>query len=325
MTAQTSKFNSILSQFSQPHHRWENLRKLVFQGIKIGMSCDELITTIRDVGVTNRDSDIRETWGWAMSRSPKTTHQKFYPQQFKPSPSVPNFVSQMIQQGDRIQTSNDLFALSPQKVSTLNGIEASTAQIGAMFLPTDMIFIGNMDNGINPILGKNLKQAKHWIDRPQDIVSSGCQIKINPFSGKECPKQSGNGSTLIGQSCISRFPNLLIEFDELPLRTQCQFWGGMILSRKIPIICLVYSGNKSIHGLLRVGAQDLSTWRKRCAEAKCLFCTAPNRQYRADIQALHPEVGMRLSGILRKDTNRRQKLLFLSETTIQISAEGNKI
>jgi hypothetical protein len=198
-------------------------------------------------------------------------------------------------------------AASPVPTADLKGIDAARAMLTAMFKPDDLILIGTMKHGINAC---NLRPMKAWLTDSR--LTEFEQVKINPFTGKEEIGANGKKSRLL-EKCVARFPLMLLEFDGLPLQDQCRFWAGMI-ERNMPVVAIVYSGGKSLHGVLRVGAASREIWWQRCEQAKALYCADPDERYRADIQAMRPAVAVRLAGSIRHEKKREQRLLYLDPT-----------
>lgn len=85
----------------------------------------------------------------------------------------------------------------------------------------------------------------------------------------------------------------------------------VVKAKALPLVSLVYSGNKSIHGVIRVDAPDLPTCNHYRAKILSLYGADPDPRYRLDPQALHPLTGTRLAGVIRKSTGKAQELLWL--------------
>ena len=105
---------------------------------------------------------------------------------------------------------------------------------------------------------------------------------------------------------------MVFEFDAMPLPDQCRFWAGVIRQDNLPLVSLVYSGNKSIHGVIRADAPDIETWDKFRQAILELFATDSDARYRLDPQTLHPLTGTRLAGVTRVSTGKVQELLWIA-------------
>ncbi len=307
----TAKYEAALEAFAQGGNRYAKIPELTACGKAAGLSAEEIIEDARAHGVTNRDADIRRMFAGSKA-DPHGCRRAFAPRfnsrlhGVKPPErkTYPDEVRDMIAWGQVVSTSKDLMQLSPVPTADLHGIDAARTLLAAMFKPTDLILVGTMKRGVDE---RNLRPAADWMTDPN--LTAWEQVKINPFTGDEA--EGGNkGLTRIGEKCLARYPLLLLEFDELALADQVRFWAGMV-EHGMPIVAIVYSGGKSLHGLIRVGAADERTWWERCEHVKALYCVAPNPAYRADEQALRPSVAVRLAGAIRQDTRQEQRLLFI--------------
>lgn len=104
---------------------------------------------------------------------------------------------------------------------------------------------------------------------------------------------------------------MVFEFDGMALEDQCRFWGGFVRRGCLPLVSLVYSGNKSIHGVIRVDAPDIGAWNRYREKVLRLFASDGEGRYRLDPQALHPLIGTRLAGAVRGSTGKIQELLWV--------------
>ena len=76
----------------------------------------------------------------------------------------------------------------------------------------------------------------------------GAWIRFNPVDGKGVKNEN-----------ITRFTYALVESDDMPIAEQNAFYRKL----ELPIACLVYSGGKSIHAIVKVDATDSEEYRKR--------------------------------------------------------------
>jgi hypothetical protein len=138
-------------------------------------------------------------------------------------------------------------------------------------------------------------------------------VKINPFSGASEERRDGK-QHLATNATVAAFPNALMEFDEMPLSDQCAFWYGALTLCRLPVAALVYSGGKSIHGVVRVDCATRAEFDKAADLARRTFATSPNSSMRLDVQSLAlPIAGARLAGCVRADTRRAQRLLYVAQ------------
>lgn len=302
------QYRAALSEFAQSGNRYALIPTLTARGKAAGLTADDIIADARQAGVCNRDADIRRMYNGSTANTCRRSMAGRYAKPRKPEKKTyPAEVRNLIAWGQPIFQSADLMAASPVPTADLKGIDAARAMLTAMFKPDDLILIGTMKRGVDAC---NLRPMSEWLTDSR--LTAFEQVKINPFTGKEEIGSNGKKSRLL-EKCVARFPLMLLEFDGLPLQDQCRFWAGMI-EREMPIVSIVYSGGKSLHGVLRVGAANASIWAERCEQAKALFCADPDEKYRADIQAMRPAVAVRLAGSIRQDTKREQRLLYLDPT-----------
>lgn len=76
----------------------------------------------------------------------------------------------------------------------------------------------------------------------------GAWIRFNPVDGEGVKNDN-----------ITRFKYALVESDTMPVPDQ----DAMYQKLELPIACLVHSGGKSLHAIVRVDAEDYSEYRKR--------------------------------------------------------------
>ena len=80
----------------------------------------------------------------------------------------------------------------------------------------------------------------------------------NPLTGEQGQTKDGKPSYR-ADSCVARFRFAMVEFDTMPRGEQIQFWAGV----KLPVVALIDSGGKSIHGWIRIDAANADEWTQR--------------------------------------------------------------
>jgi len=118
----------------------------------------------------------------------------------------------------------------------------------------------NSDGKWMPGRGQFDRTAKELIDllkkHPDDIGAvlgdskpeCGAWIRFNPVDGKGVKNEN-----------ITRFSYALVESDDIPIREQDAIYRKL----ELPIACLVHSGGRSLHAIVRVDASDAEEYRKR--------------------------------------------------------------
>lgn len=76
----------------------------------------------------------------------------------------------------------------------------------------------------------------------------GAWIRFNPVDGKGAKNEN-----------VTRFTYALVESDDMPIAEQDALYRKL----ELPIACLVHSGGKSLHAIVRVDARDEEEYRKR--------------------------------------------------------------
>lgn len=306
---------------------WDGLN---FWAVAAGLSADDVITDARAQGVTDRDADIRrgvetarpkvDAWNAAHAdgRTARSAYYRPKPKPPKPKPS--RAVEDCVEAGRRglCTSSAALMALSPVDVRHMDAGAQRRAQLAAMF---DRPALQALPVGIAPHSGAWIPRAGHdfmpvadWLSDGTRLARAGELVKINPFTGAS--EDRGDGKQhLVTNATVAAFPNALMEFDEMPLSDQCAFWYGALTLYCLPVAALVYSGGKSIHGVVRVDCATRAEFDKAADLARRTFATSPNPSMRLDVQSLAlPIAGARLAGCVRADTRRAQRLLYLART-----------
>lgn len=319
------EYEAALADFSQPGGRWSAKGRLTYWGKAAGMSADEIIADARAAGVTDRDADIRRGWadvtpkgdrpqgGWR----PKAPRAKQ-----KPPPTFPRYVRDLVAAGGGEATSADLLALSPYDFThgRENGNpQLTTALFLRLFDPADRLFIDNSKAHKTGRPGENIRTADEWVQHVCLAVDMGGDlITPNPLTGMEGETTDGMKS-YVAQSCISRYPFLIVEFDSMELKVQTAFWRGLLSISPLgaKVASITYSGGKSLHGLLHVGAATLAEWQIVREQLRRLFCADPDPAFIADEQAMRPLTKVRLAGVRRRDNGRLQCLLYLNPDAVR--------
>jgi hypothetical protein len=138
----------------------------------------------------------------------------------------------------------------------------------------------------------------------------------NPLTGQPGPTKEGKPSYRCA-ACVAAYRFALVEFDDLPLAGQCAFWQGVILSGVLPVRSLTFSGSKSIHGLVEVGAENAAAWGLALDKLLCATANpAAPKEHQADRACRNPDRLTRLPGAStfdrEKNRVRSQPLLWLS-------------
>jgi hypothetical protein len=168
-----------------------------------------------------------------------------------------------------------------------------------LFDPEDRVFIGARYDAT----ARNILPVREWIRRFESGENIPPHVICNPLTGAQGQTKDGKPSYR-ADSCVAKFKFAMIEFDTMPRDTQIRFWAGV----KLPIVALIDSGGKSIHGWIRIDAADANEWTAR-VEGK-LFDIL--RGLGVDGTSKNESRLSRMPGHFRKEKKRSQRILYLN-------------
>ena len=122
---------------------------------------------------------------------------------------------------------------------------------------------------------------------------AGAWIRFNPLDGNGCKNSN-----------VTEFRYALVECDDMDLAKQ----NALIRELELPVACLVYSGGKSIHAIVKVDAADNKEYRKR---VDFLYKICKKNGLIIDEQNKNPSRLSRMPGIKRGKNKQ-----FLIDTNI---------
>ena len=118
---------------------------------------------------------------------------------------------------------------------------------------------------------------------------AGAWIRFNPLDGQGCRNEN-----------VTDYRYALVESDTLPIEQQ----NEAIRRLELPVACLVHSGGKSLHAIVRIEAGSESEYRKR---VDYLYEVCRENGLEIDRQNRNPSRLSRMPGVLRR--GRRQWLV----------------
>lgn len=133
---------------------------------------------------------------------------------------------------------------------------------------------------IGSVLGDYRKEAGAW-------------IRFNPLDGKGCKNEN-----------VTDFRYALVESDAMEIDQQ----NAIIRELELPVACLVHSGGKSLHAIVRVDAGSYDEYRKR---VNYLYDICKKNGLKIDSQNRNPSRLSRMPGIVRNGNKQ-----FLVDTNI---------
>lgn len=140
--------------------------------------------------------------------------------------------------------------------------------------------LNKCDGDIGAVLGDYNKEAGAW-------------IRFNPLDGKGCKNSN-----------VTDFKYALVESDSMPIAEQ----NAVLRELELPIACLVHSGGKSLHAIVRIEANDMREYRKR---VDYLYNICKKNGLDVDTQNRNPSRLSRMPGVIRNG-----KKQFLVDTNI---------
>lgn len=123
--------------------------------------------------------------------------------------------------------------------------------------------------------------------------AAGAWIRFNPLDGKGCKNEN-----------VTDFRYALVESDAMDIDQQ----NAIIRELELPVACLVHSGKKSLHAIVRVDAGSYDEYRKR---VNYLYDICKKNGLKIDSQNRNPSRLSRMPGILRNGNKQ-----FLVDTNI---------
>lgn len=121
----------------------------------------------------------------------------------------------------------------------------------------------------------------------------GAWIRFNPLDGKDTKDKN-----------VTDYRYALIESDKIDIEKQ----NAIIRELELPVACLVHSGNKSIHAIVKIEAADYHEYRKR---VDFLYTICNKNGLVVDTQNKNPSRLSRLPGVVRNGHKQ-----FLIDTNI---------
>ena len=138
----------------------------------------------------------------------------------------------------------------------------------------------NCNGDIGAVLGDYKKEAGAW-------------IRFNPLDGKGVKNEN-----------VTAFKYALVESDKLDIGKQ----NAIIRELELPVACLVYSGGKSVHAIVKIEAENAVEYKKR---VEYLYKICEKNSFIVDTQNKNPSRLTRLPGVVRGE-----KKQFLIDTDI---------
>jgi len=121
----------------------------------------------------------------------------------------------------------------------------------------------------------------------------GAWIRFNPLDGTGCKNEN-----------VTEFRYSLVESDDMEIDKQ----NAIIRELELPVACLVHSGKKSLHAIVRIDADTYDEYRKR---VDYLYNVCRKNGLKVDSQNRNPSRLSRMPGVMRNGQKQ-----FLVDTNI---------
>ncbi len=308
-------YQRALADFAREHNHNNGAGSLTYCAVRLGISTEQVIEDAHALGVSNHDADITRGMTTAAAKFGTRPATGYAPRQRREErQTFPGYVRRIISQGGEAADLDALRSHSPVSLAKLKTPQSQTAGfLLALYEPTDLLHI--FANGLHrhAQIGRDILTRDEWLDRLRQSGNlHGDCIGKNPLTGKQGENGRGEPSHT-SRDCIAAYRYALIEFDALPLPAQCAFWLGWISDpqRAEALAALTFSGGKSLHGLIRTGA-DALTAPKIERDLRDLLCADQDETRRADPNTLRPHGGTRLAGATRMENGNAQPLIYLN-------------
>ena len=333
---QENWYQSTLAGFAQPGNRYSGVTALTWCAASLGISADDVIQDAHAAGVRDRDGDIRRGIESAIRKGAKPADGRGDRSRYRRRPvpaakpcAVPDFVRRMIALGGGSAGFADIRAQSIQPID-FTPQTATAIWLVSLYGSNDYLHIFNKvrmeANPRKASLGWDFRTVADFLKLDGNMLRAlGDCISRNQYTGHF--NEAAQSYTV--KDCIARPRYALIEFDAMPLDRQCAFWLGFLKDpqRAATVASIVFSGNKSLHGLLEIPAGV--TWEKWTANLAALFWsdetdayTRTNKDgkqemvypFKCDKAGLTANGNTRIAGGRRSDSGAIQELLYLAGT-----------
>jgi hypothetical protein len=183
-----------------------------------------------------------------------------------------------------------------------NQAEHSVLLLDTLYQPDEQVFIGEREEPGRP--GINIRTAKEWWIRMHFTLEQPQLIVANPLTGTAGKTKMGKESFRC-DDCVKDRRYAVVEFDNMKMEDQIAFWFAI----QLPVVCIIHSGNKSLHAWIKVDCKSESAWKTYVEER--LFDRIL-RPIGADTSCRNESRMSRLPGVVRPDTKQWQRLIYLA-------------
>jgi hypothetical protein len=216
-----------------------------------------------------------------------------------PRPSIDGarLFDQIVQSGADYDESA-LWEVSPVRVDWPPEYDAVVI-LELLYCAEDPLFLGSRHDA-GPSF---VRPVSEWIERFKKGLPVPEHVIPNPLTGADGRTKDGKISYR-ADDCVAKFRFAVVEFDAIPRDEQIRFWAGASL----PIVALIDSGGKSVHGWIRVDAVNTDEWTERVEGSLFSLLTAVG----ADGACKNEARLSRTPGHFRSEKGRWQRIIYLN-------------
>ena len=277
-------------------------------GVNAGLNPEDIFRRIREAIPAGRrrvsDGEITR----AINKALRDHRRGIWTPTPRPAPVVLNgkkALRGIIAQGT-INTEVDLWEASPIRLRD-EPQQDPVLLLDNLYQPDDFVFIGERHDA--GVIGMTIRTRDEWMSHFHSGGKKAPHLIINPLTGQPAPTRDGSKDTRRGDACVTSFRYCLIEFDNLTRDEQIMFWSAI----RLPIVALIDSGGKSVHGILDVcklaQVETLEEWTTHIHGRLYDRILKP---LGIDMACSNPARLSRLPGYFRSEKGAWQRLLWLS-------------
>jgi hypothetical protein len=132
---------------------------------------------------------------------------------------------------------------------------------------------------------------------------TGAFMLLNPVSGEFKHSERLGKSSRRSEETLTKYKYCLIEADNTPVET----WLTILKQQPLPIRSISLSGNESAHSIIQLDAKDKKQWSEWVARIATML--VPMGACPGSLTAVRLT---RLPNVMRKDTQKLQRLIYLN-------------
>ena len=133
---------------------------------------------------------------------------------------------------------------------------------------------------------------------------SGAWMLLNPVSGESKYVDRLGKESRRSEETLTKYKYCLIEADNTPVEK----WLTILKNLSLPIKSITLSGNQSAHSIVEVNAKDKKHWQKIASDLAAIV--VPLGACSGSLTAVRLT---RLAQVMRPDTGKMQKLIYLNQ------------